>query len=105
MERLGPADYSPQGTTDTARLLGDGLAALDLRMGDRVVFARGRLPAFGDLAVLREGPEAPLSLWKVYPEGDQLNLSDGVARHAAAEGTQVEGVVLAVQRGFAGAAD
>jgi hypothetical protein len=105
LELQGPAPYSPQGATDTATLLHDGLAALDLRAGDRVVFARDRSPAFGDLAVLREGVEAPLSLWKVYPEDERLRLSDGVKQRAAAEGTQVEGIVLAVIRRFVRAPD
>jgi len=92
-----PSPFDPEGRTRTATVTDDALAALDVRAGDRVVVIHGRTPEYGDLALVEEdGAEA---FWKVYPEGDHLDLSTGEARRRVpATSVRVLGVAVAVLR-------
>ena len=97
--------FAPEGDTITVRVAGSALEALDIRDGDRVVVVKGRTPEFGDLAALRVDGGAR-TLWKVYPEGDRLHLSNGRAARGEgrwtvpAQNVEVVGVVVAVLRRF-----
>ncbi|MDJ0522348.1 MAG: S24 family peptidase [Planctomycetota bacterium] len=92
--------FAPEGDTITVRVAGNALEALDIRDGDRVVVVKERTPEFGDLAALRVDGGAR-TLWKVYPEGDRLHLSNGRGRWTApAKNVEVVGVVVAVLRRF-----
>ena len=90
--------FAPDGETLTVRVAGHALDALDVRDGDRVVLAKGRVPEFGDLAALSLDGGAR-TLWKVYPEGDRLHLSNGHGRWTVpAKNVEMIGVVVAVLR-------
>jgi SOS-response transcriptional repressor LexA len=93
-----PGAFAPDGETLTVRVAGHALEALDVRDGDRVVVAKGRVPEFGDLAALCLAGGAR-TLWKVYPEGDRLHLSNGRGRWTVlARDVETIGVVVAVLR-------
>jgi len=98
LQVLDAPPYAADGATFSARLLGDALRALELRSGDQLVFRRSGRAAFGDFAALRETPADPLTIWKVYPQGDGLLLSDGRRRHRAKASTLIEGVLMALKR-------
>jgi len=99
-----PAGVAPTSTAPTstvrARVAGNALEALDVRNGDHVVLLKGRTPEFGDLAALHVDGGAT-TLWKVYPEGDHLHVSDGLRRWTLlARDVEAVGVVVAVLRRF-----
>lgn len=96
------APFSPGRDTGVARVVGDGLRALDVRDGDHVVLARREAAEHGDLAAVLDEEERAW-LWKVYPEGDRLRLSMGHPglERLTAPGPRVQGVVVAVLRSFA----
>ena len=79
---------------------GNALEALDVRDGDRVVVVKGRVPEFGDLAALCVAGGAR-TLWKVFPEGERMHLSNGRGRWTVpAKNVEAIGVVVAVLRKF-----
>ena len=107
-----PGVFTPEGQTVTVRVVGSALEALDIHDGDRVVVVKGREPEFGDLAALRIAGGA-LTLWKIYPEGDRLHLSNGRVAGRRVSGRQCRwtvpakdvetvGVVVAVLRRLGG---
>lgn len=91
--------FSPGRDTGVARVVGDGLRALDVRDGDHVVLARRDTAEHGDLAAVLDDEEQAW-LWKVYPEGDRLRLSMGHPglEHWSAPHPRIQGVVVAVLR-------
>jgi SOS-response transcriptional repressor LexA len=95
--------FAPGRDTTLARVVGDGLEALDVLDGDHVVLVRRESAEHGDLAAVLDAlPEdgGRASLWKVYPEGDRLRLSVGRPGFGRFTGPapRVDGVVVAVLR-------
>lgn len=94
-----PGPFLPGRETAFARLEGDGLAALELHHGDHVVLVRRDEAEHGDVAaVLDERGEA--TLWKVFPDGDALRLSNGRPgeERRVHPAPRIQGVVVAVLR-------
>ncbi len=95
-----PGAFRPDGETVTVRVVGNALEALDVRDGDHVVVLKGRVPEFGDLVALSVDGGAR-TLWKVYPEGAHMHLSNGRARWTVpTANVEPMGVVVAVIRRF-----
>ena len=93
------APVAPGRGIGVARVVGDGLRALDIRDGDHVLLARREVAEHGDLAAVLDDEERAW-LWKVYPAGDRLRLSMGHAglERSSAPHPRVQGVVVAVLR-------
>ena len=96
------APLAPGREVGVARVVGDGLRALDVRDGDHVLLARRERAEHGDLAAVLDDRERAW-LWKVYPEGDRLRLSMGHPglERLSAPNPRVQGVVVAVLRSLA----
>ncbi len=93
------APIAPGRETGVARVVGDGLRALDIRDGDHVVLARREAAEHGDLAAVLDEDDCAW-LWKVFPAGDRLRLSMGhpSLERLSTPHPRIQGVVLAVLR-------